>query len=81
MLYDQDNARGASVYDVERREALSKVFAVNTDTGTVSMYSEPLRINAQGEEVETFEAHFETIYPIFGGHATPVLFHCYGRQA
>lgn len=79
MLYDPDNARGASVYDVEKREKLHRVVTVDTQTGIVTMHHEPLRLNATRDAVETFEARFESIYPIFGGRTNPVLFHCYGR--
>lgn len=79
MFYDVNNALGAVVFDVEAKQKLDRILSVDTGTGEVKACHEPLRLAADGENVDGCTIHFSTIYPIFGGRTKPVLFHCYGR--
>ena len=47
MLYNNINARGATVVDVERRETLHRVLKVNTRAGWVKVSHHPIRLDAQ----------------------------------
>ncbi len=78
MIYTSENARGATVHDIDTGETLSKVVSVDTDSGEVHMHHDPIRIN--GDEIEAFMVRFASIYPIQGLEPRPVMFHCYGRQ-
>jgi hypothetical protein len=77
MIYNCKNAGGASVYDVETKERLDHVMSIDTDAGEVLRAEHPARV--VGGQLATFTQKFTTIYPIRGGGARPVLFHCYGR--
>lgn len=80
MLYDHTNAHGATVHDIEAAEQIRKVNSVDTDVGIVTAFHWPLRRTTEGDELETYEVRFATIYPIYGGGKRPCLFHCYGRM-
>ena len=77
MLFDPFNARGAQVFDVEAERLLTRTFSVNTSTGEVVRFHEPLRV--EGGEVASFTERYTTIHPIWAGQERPQLFHCYGR--
>lgn len=76
--FDASNTLGAKVFDVEARRILDRVVLVDTTAGVVVRDEYPLRV--VGDEIAQFTERFETIYPIYGGRAKPVLFHCYGRK-
>ena len=78
MIYNGRNARGSRVYDVEAKTRIDRVLMVNTKTGSVVVGTSPVRLNHKGK-IDRYTVKFQSIYPIFGGRATPVLFHCYGR--
>lgn len=76
-LFTAKNAPGSSVYDVETGEQLEHVISVDSDRGVANVAHHPLRL--VGDEIDTYEARFRTIHPIYGGAPMPVLFPCYGR--
>lgn len=81
--WDHENARGASTYDVEAREELKSVVAIERhEDGYVIVTSEaqPQRIGADGELV-TEERRYRTVYMLGVQHGRPALFHLYGRLA
>ena len=81
MIYDHNNAVGASVYDVDTGEVIRHVMLIDMDKLEVVQASQPLRVNLLGNAIETESIRFRSIYPIFGGQWRPQLFHCYGRVA
>lgn len=81
MIYGPGNARGASVRVAETGQELKGVMLVDTDAGIVTRTHLPARLNAEGDEVETFDDRFEVIHAIQGMEPRPVLFICYGRLA
>lgn len=80
MIYTHHNARCATVHDVMQREQLNHVVSVDTETAEVEVAHQPVRPNHRGE-IDTYTVKFSSIYPIFAGSASPLLFHCYGRLA
>jgi len=80
QIFDADNALGAEVWDVEASRKLEKVAMVVVEDGNsaVVCLEDPPRLHSYGIAVRS--ERFQTIYPIYGGGAKPVLFHCYGRQ-
>lgn len=78
-LFTAKNAAGATVYDVEAKRKLDMVMSVDIDSGEVAVCHQPVR--AVGDEIATYTERYQSIHPIYGGERTPVLFHCYGRQA
>lgn len=80
MIYDATNARGAKVFDVDTKEEIGQVLAVNHSAGWVQVAEQPLRATAHGH-VASRRIRFASIYSIQGRERWPVLFHCYGRKA
>lgn len=80
-MYTASNTRRAKVYDVDTKEELKHVASIDTETGEVTIFPLPVRLNADRTEVETYKVRYRTISPIFGGYPVPCLFHCYGRLA
>ena len=81
MLYTPENARGASVYDVDALQKLDEVVEVNTRAGWVKVARIPLLFDPRGNGVVCDRIRFRSIYAIRGDEAAPCLFHCYGRLA
>lgn len=79
MKFTPRNVDRATVFDVDTKEQLKQVLMVNTETSSVVVAKQPLRLNHKGS-VERETIHFNAIYPIYGGGTVPCLFHCYGRQ-
>ena len=79
MLYTAENARGASVYDVDTQQKLDKVVEVNTRAGWVTVLRQPLLVDPRGNEFVCDRIRFRSIYAIRGDEAAPCLFHCYSR--
>lgn len=78
MLYNHENAAGATVVDMDSGKVLSKVLEVNTRAGWVKAHHYPLRLDAQGR-VAGERIRFGSIYAIQGLESMPCLFHCYER--
>ena len=82
MIYNPGNVHpGTSVYDVDTKEKIGSVVEVDTESGELTCFHKPARLNPARDGLETFKIKFRQIYPIFGGSARPCLFHCYGRLA
>lgn len=79
MLYTPENARGASVYDVDALQKLDKVVEVNTRAGWVKVLRRPVLIDPHGKGFVCDRIRFRSIYAIQGDEMAPCLFHCYGR--
>lgn len=79
MIYDASNAIGARVYDVDTKEEIGHVVAINPGAGWVQVTEQPVRATAHGH-VSSRRIRFGSIYPIKGREHWPVLFHCYGRK-
>ena len=79
MIYTADNALGAKVYDVDTKEEIGHVVAINPGAGWVQVAEQPVRATAHGH-IDTRRIRFASIYPIKGRESRPVLFHCYGRK-
>lgn len=79
MLYTAENARGASVYDVDTLEKLDKVVEVSTSQGWVKVHRHPIEMDSRGRAISN-KIRFRSIYVIRGDEAAPCLFHCYGRM-
>ena len=80
MIYDATNCQpGCSVYDVDTKERIDQVVAINAKAGWVQVAEQPLRVTAH-DHIATRRIRFASIYPIKGREHWPVLFHCYGRQ-
>lgn len=58
---------------------LKQVLMVNTETRSVVVAKQPLRLNHKGS-VDRETIHFNAIHPIYGGGIKPCLFHCCGRK-
>lgn len=69
----------AHTYDVDRVEQLKRVLWVDVESGVVECCHDPLRLNHDGTEADTYQLRFRSIHAIFGGRRKPTLFHCYGR--
>lgn len=78
MIYDSSNARGAPVFDVDTKERLNRVLAINPSAGWVLVVDEPLRVTAH-DQVASKRIRFRSIHAIRGLEREPSLFHCYGR--
>lgn len=78
MLYNHENARGATVHDVDTGERMERVSEVDTKNGWIKVGFKPHRLTPDGQ-VLTQRIRFRSIYPIWGGQSMPVMFHCYGR--
>lgn len=78
MLYNAQNARGATVVDMDSGQTLYRVLEVNTRAGWIKVHQHPLRLDAQGR-VAGERIRFGSIYAIQGRESMPCLFHCYGR--
>lgn len=79
MLYTPKNSAGALVIDVDRKETLRWVLAVNTRAGWVKVGHHPIRLDAQGRMAGE-RIRFNAVYAIQGMESRPCLFHCYGRK-
>lgn len=77
MIYDRNNALGATVYDVDTRQKIMQVMQIDTDANELLCAYFPLRV--VDERVDAYTIRYRAIHPIFGGSPWPVLFHCYGR--
>lgn len=78
MLYNATNAAGAKVFDMDARQELRHVMAINTRQGWVKVAPSPLKLDAQGR-IAGERIRFGSIYAIQGLEPRPCLFHCYGR--
>ncbi|MGW8422458.1 hypothetical protein [Comamonas sp. HJ-2] len=78
MLYTPENARGASVFDVDAKEEIRKVLEVSTSQGWVKVHRHTLDTDSRGRFLSD-KIRFRSIYAIRGDEAAPCLFHCYGR--
>lgn len=80
MIYDATNCSPrCAVYDVDTKERIDQVVAINAKAGWVQVAEQPLRVTAH-HHIATRRIRFASIYPIKGGENWPVLFHCYGRK-
>ena len=80
MLYTADNcAPRCAVYDVDIKERIDRVVAINAKAGWVQVAEQPLRVTAT-DCIATRRIRFDSIYPIKGREHWPVLFHCYGLR-
>lgn len=80
MIYDATNCSPrCAVYDVDTKERIDQVVAINAKAGWVQVAEQPLRVTAH-HHIATRRIRFESVYPIFGDRTNPVLFHCYGRK-
>jgi hypothetical protein len=80
MIYDANNCMPrCTVYDVDAKERIDRVVAVNAKAGWVQVAEQPLRVT-EHDHIATRLVRFASIYPIKGGEHWPVLFHCYGRK-
>ena len=79
MIYDYRTCDRATVFDVDTKEKISRVLAVNAGAGWIKVSTLPLRANEHGQVV-AHRIRFRAIHPIYGGGTKPCLFHCYGRQ-
>ena len=80
MLYTYENARGATVYDVDAMEEIGKVLEVSTSQGWVKVHRHPLETDCRGGFISD-KIRFRSIYAIRGQESQPCLFHCYGRKS
>ena len=80
MIYDATNcAQRCAVYDVDAKERIDQVVAINAKAGWAQVAEQPLRVTAH-DHIATRRIRFASIYPIKGRENRPVLFHCYGRK-
>ena len=79
MIYNGTNAAGSLVVDMDSKQRIDRVLLVNTKTGAVVVGKTPTRMNHKGT-IDRETIYFESIHPICGAEARPVLFHCYGRK-
>ena len=79
MIFNSENAAGALVMNVDTKQRIDRVLMVNTKTGAVVVGKDPYRLNHKGK-IDRETIYFDSVYPIFGGRTSPVLFHCYGRK-
>ena len=80
MIYDATNcAPQCAVYDVDTKERIDQVVAINAKAGWVQVAEQPLRVTAH-DHIATRRIRFASIYPIKGRENRPVLFHCYCRK-
>lgn len=78
MLYTAENARGATVYDVDSMQEIRKVLEVSTSQGWVKVHRHPLQMDSRGWPISD-KIRFRSVYAIQGKELVPCLFHCYGR--
>lgn len=79
MIYNGTNAPVSLVMDVDAKQRIDSVLMLNTKTGAVVVCKTPTRLNRKGK-IDRETIYFDSVYPIFGGRTSPVLFHCYGRR-
>lgn len=79
MIFDHTNTDRAAVFDVDTKEQIGRVLAVNAGAGWLQVLDKPVRANEYGQ-VASHRIRFQAIHPIYGGGTKPCLFHCYGRQ-
>lgn len=80
MIYSTHNVQlPARVYDVDTMQEVRYAVEVDTATGVVRCFTEPLQVDHKGEAV-CHTIRYRAIHPVFGGYRLPCLFHCYGRQ-
>ena len=80
MIYDATNCQpGCSVYDVDTKEEIRHVMAINDTAGWLKVVDMPARATKH-RHVASRRIRFASIYPIKGLEHWPVLFHCYGRK-
>ena len=80
MLYTPDDVMPRTrVYDVDTKERIDQVVAINATAGWIQVAEQPLRVTAH-DHIATRRIRFASIYPIKGREHWPVLFHCYGRK-
>ena len=80
MIYDATNcAPRCAVYDVDAKERIDQVVAINAKAGWVQVAEQPLRVTPR-QHIATRRIRFASIYPIKGREHLPALFHCYGRK-
>lgn len=63
MLYTNQNARGATVYEVESGERLERMIEMDTKNGWVKVAFNPSRLTPQGEVLKRC-IRFRSVYPI-----------------
>lgn len=78
-IFSAANCGPATVYDVDTLKKIGMVLSIDTHKGEVTVTDMPLRV--VGDEIAHQVLRYRAIHPIYGGNRTPVLFHCYGRQA
>ncbi|MGQ3051088.1 MAG: hypothetical protein ACT6S0_04830 [Roseateles sp.] len=77
MLYDYRNVQpGATVCNLDTRERINKVVAIDTEAGEVEVTVEPLRI--VDDSFVTQRLRFVAVWPILD-LGIPCAFHCHGR--
>ena len=81
MIYTANNCLGASVYDLDTRKRIDFAMSVDTVNMEVVCAVNPVVLNKSGTEVEKYCLKFKSVYPIFGGHNRPVMFHCHSQEA
>lgn len=73
--FTAQNTRGASVWHFGQK--IERVVEVDLKAKTVTVLSQPVRSNADGD-VCTEVYDFEFIHPIYAGGKYPCAFMCYG---
>jgi hypothetical protein len=76
--FTHHNAPSATVHDIQSGERFKRVQSVDTDTGVVEIYHDPLQLDAYGE-IYKYAVKFKSIWPIYAGHLYPVMFQCSER--
>ena len=80
MLYTPDDVMPRTrVYDVDTKERIDKVVAINATAGWIQVADQPLRVTDH-YHIATRRIRFGAIHPIQGLEPLPCLFHCYGRK-
>lgn len=75
MIYNKENALGASVYDASTGIKLERCISVDTDKAEVCIYTNPIKPGNSPYQIVRFNA----IHPIFDDSKKPVRFDCYGQ--
>lgn len=81
MIYNYENARGATVHDMDTGKKIGRVVSVDTEHASVEVTHDPVRVAEDGDTIVTETLRFRSVHAIQGMEPRPVLFHCYGRQA
>lgn len=79
MLYTAKNAFRASVYDVDSKQEIRHVLAINASNGSMLIADDPMRVTEDGQ-LASHWVQYAAIHPIKGYGLMPCLFHCYGRK-